>query len=180
MLLINKKKILSTGLFSILCLKAKGHKLGRLQKKIIGKNNKFENQIKKNLKHILLPLDVGIKIKGKRKNVSVNSFPLNTLALDIGTKTIKLYEKEILKAKKIFWKGTAGDCSQKEFCSGTKRLLKAMEKSKAFCIVSGGHTQTVVEKFKIKKKKMGYFSLSGGALLHYIIGKKLPGLEALK
>ena len=32
----------------------------------------------------------------------------------------------------------------------------------------------------INKKKFGHVSLSGGALLNYIAGEKLPGLEALK
>ena len=77
-------------------------------------------------------------------------------------------------------KGTAGECSKKNFCIGTVRILKALEKSKGFCVVSGGHTQTAIEKNKINKNKIGYVSLSGGALIHYLAGKKLPGLEALK
>ena len=88
--------------------------------------------------------------------------------------------KEILKAKKVFWKGTAGNCSYKGFCLGTEKLLKAMEKSKAYCVVAGGHSETAIERYKINKNKIGYVSLAGGALVHYIAGKKLPGLEALK
>ena len=55
-----------------------------------------------------------------------------------------------------------------------------MENSKAFCIVSGGHSETALEKYNINEKKLGYVSLSGGALIHYFTEKKLPGLEALK
>lgn len=179
MLLINKKNILPTGILALLVLKAKGHKLG-LQDKMLKKETKFIPKIKNNLKHIKMPVDLAFEINGKRKDISINKLPINHRALDIGKETIKMYEKEIMKARKVFWKGTAGDCSHKDFCLGTKRLLKAMEKSKAFGIVSGGHSETAIQRYKINKNKIGYVSLSGGALVHYIAGKKLPGLEALK
>ena len=38
----------------------------------------------------------------------------------------------------------------------------------------------VSAKSKINKKKFGHVSLSGGALLNYLAGDKLPGLEALR
>lgn len=171
-LLFQKRKILPTGVLALLVLKAKGYK--------IKNNHKDLNLIKKNLKHFVIPEDLAFKINGKRKNISKEKFPSNALALDIGKDTIKLYEREILKAKNILWKGTAGDCSKKGFCLGTKSLLKTIEKSKAFCIVSGGHSETAVERFKINKNRLGYVSLSGGALIYYILGKKLPGLDALR
>ena len=123
---------------------------------------------------------MGRKIRGKRKDIGIENFPANFKAFDIGKKTIELYEKYIMESKKIFWKGTAGDCSHKGFCLGTKKLLKTMEKSKAFCIVSGGHSGTAIKRYNINLNKLGYFSLSGGALVYYMVGKKLPGLEALK
>ena len=63
-----------------------------------------------------LPIDLAFEIDGKRKDISTNKFPINHKVLDIGKETIKMYEKEILKAKRVFWKGTAGDCSYKDFC----------------------------------------------------------------
>ena len=180
MLLINKKNILPTGILAILSLKAKGHDIGFKENKILREEEKFIPKIKRNLKNMKLPIDLAFEIDGKRKDISTNKFPINHKVLDIGKETIKMYEKEILKAKRVFWKGTAGDCSYKDFCLGTKRLLKAMEKSKAFGIVSGGHSETAIERYKINKNKIGYVSLAGGALVHYIAGKKLPGLEALK
>ena len=178
-LLINKKNILSTGVLALLCLKSKGQKLG-LEDKILREEEKFILEIKRNLKNIKVPKDMAININGKREEIDIGKFPVKYEALDIGKETIKFYEEEISKADKIFWKGTAGDCSRKEFCLGTKRLLKAMENSKAFCIVAGGHSGTEVDRYKINKDKLGYVSLSGGSLVHYIAKKRLPGLEALK
>mgnify|MGYP001609133467 CR=1 FL=1 len=86
---------------------------------------------------------------------------------------------KIKKAKSIFIKGTMGVCEEKEFCYGTKELLNAVVKSKAFSVVGGGHITTAMKKLKIPIKKFGYISLSGGALIAYICGENLPGLEVL-
>jgi phosphoglycerate kinase len=173
-------KILPTGILALLVLKAKGYDLGKKQTKLLKDQLRLIPKIKKHLKNIKTPKDLAFNINGKRKDIPINDFPINNLAHDIGMQTIKDYEKEIKKTKKIFWKGTAGDCSKKHFDIGTNRLLKAMEKSKAFSIVSGGHSETQINKLGINKKKLGYVSLSGGALIHYLSNKKLPGLEALK
>jgi phosphoglycerate kinase len=179
LLLLKKRRILSTGIFSLLCLIASGHDLGMENRRLKGEK-KVIDKIKKNLKHIKMPVDLAIKKKGRRKDMVLEGFPQNSRVLDIGIKTIEMYEKEIMKAKRIFWKGTAGYAENKNFALGTKRLLKAIEKSKAFCVVAGGHSSTAIEQFGIKEKKIGYVSLSGGALIHYLAGKKLQGLEVLK
>lgn len=179
LLLLKKRKILSTGVFSLMCLIASGHDLGMENRRLKGETSVIK-EIKKNIKNIKLPVDLAIKKKGKRKDMVLEGFPQNSRVLDIGIKTIEMYEKEIMKAKRIFWKGTAGYVENKNFALGTKRLLKAIEKSRAFCVVAGGHSSTAVELFGIRESKIGYISLSGGALIHYLAGKKLPGLEVLK
>jgi phosphoglycerate kinase len=55
-----------------------------------------------------------------------------------------------------------------------------MSSSKSFTALAGGHTTTIARELGINKKHFSYISLSGGALLSYISGKKLPGLEALE
>ena len=180
MLLIKKKKIIATGVFGILCNIAEGNYFGLENKKRKREIKELSGKIKRELKHIKTPKDYGFLINGKRVEKSLDELPINARALDIGEKTIKEYEKEIRKAKFIFFKGTPGDCAYKEFCLGTKRLLRAMEKSKAFCVVAGGHSSTIAREMNINEKKLGYVSLSGGALIYYIAGKKLPGLDVLK
>lgn len=179
LLLLKKKKILATGVFSLLALMAAGHKLG-LEDERLKREKKFVYRIKKALKRIKLPVDLAIRKGGRRRDMVLEGFPQNSRVLDIGKKTIGIYIKEIEKAKSIFWKGTAGYCEDKDFCLGTKMLLKTIEKSKAFCVVAGGHSSTAIEQLGINKNKIGYVSLSGGALIHYLAGKKLPGLEVLK
>lgn len=172
-------KILTCGLFGQLCLIAKGHNLGA-QNKFLQKKLKYIPKLKKLVKYVETPLDLAVKIKGKRKDISVERFPSKYEVFDIGPLTAKKYTKAIKDAKSIFLKGTAGYCEEKQFCTGTKAILKTIERSKAFSVISGGHTLTAIKQLKIKKQKLGYVSLSGGALLNYLAGKKLPGLEALK
>ena len=179
-LLLNRKNILPTGTLALLVLKAKGYDLGKKQTSALRDQLKFIPVIKKNLRNIRIPKDLAFNVNGKRKDISREDFPSNHLALDIGKETIEDYKKEIKKSKKIFWKGTAGDNSKKPFEAGTKELLKSLEKSKAFIVIAGGHSQTAIERYKINIKNKGYLSLSGGALVQYIAGKKLPGLEVLK
>ncbi|MBI4154618.1 phosphoglycerate kinase, partial [Candidatus Woesearchaeota archaeon] len=50
--------------------------------------------------------------------------------------------------------------------------------SNAFSIIGGGHSLDAVERY-IGKNKISYISLAGGALIDYMAGYKLPGLEIL-
>ena len=177
-LLLDKNKVLSTGTLSLLALKIKGHNLGK-EEKILEKELK-NNEIKNNIDHIYTPIDVAILKNGKRKEIWVYELPVNAEILDIGKETVKAYVNEIKKAKAVFFKGVSGKIEDKNFQYGTKEILKAIAKSKAFSIVAGGSSASSIDKFKISKKDISYISLSGGALVHYLAGKKLPGLEALK
>ncbi|MEM3074600.1 MAG: phosphoglycerate kinase [Candidatus Pacearchaeota archaeon] len=176
--LINQNNILTTGILSLFVLKAKGYKLGYEDNLL--KNIDLIKSINVNIKNIKYPTDLAIKLNNSRKELPIDELPVNSEILDIGSKTINSYKKEIKKAKAIFIKGAPGDLDQEGFEIGTKELLKAISKSKAFSIVSGGSLSDAIERFKIKKKLFSYVSLSGGALIYYLAKRKLPGLEALK
>ena len=77
-------------------------------------------------------------------------------------------------------KGPAGYCADKQFCNGTVALLKVISENKGFSLLGGGHLSDAVEVSGIDKSRFGHISLSGGALLNYIAGEKLPGLEVLE
>ncbi len=175
-LLFNKKNILSAGVPALVCLLAKGVDLGAENER----KKQINNFIKKESKHIKTPVDLALNMNGKRKEISLNDMPSKYRVLDIGSETIKQYCDIIKKAKSIFMKGTPGYSQMKGFEKGTFNILKAVEQSKAFSVIAGGHTTTAMQRFGINKKKIGYVSLSGGALIYYLAGKKLPGLEVLK
>lgn len=175
-----KSHVLASGLFGPFCLMALGHKLGK-QNKIMKKDLELYSKIIKQNKHkIILPMDLAIEEKGKRRDTPIERFPVNKEIMDLGIRTIELYAKEIIQSKSVFFKGLAGLCNSPQFSIGTEALLRALSLCKGFTIVSGGHTLTMIEKMKIPKSKFGYVSLSGGALIHYLANNTLPGIEAIK
>lgn len=179
--LLKNKKILTGGYLSLLSIISKGYDLGK-ENKILKKQFTLLPKIKEYSKNLIDPVDLAININGKRKVLLLKDFPQNYPVWGIGDKTIELYKKEIQSLKQgqvIFFKGSMGRFQYKEFASGTREILKEISRSKAFSVISGGQSLDALKKFKIKKDKFGYVSLSGGALVSYIVGEKLPGLEVL-
>ncbi len=183
LILLKGNKVLACGLFGQVCTIAKGKNLGeqnKYLKKEIKTYSSVLKKLKKKLKNVQTPLDFAVKIQGKRKEILLEQFPSQYEIFDIGEKTQELFKKEIKNAKAIYMKGPAGATSEKQFAKGTFEILKAIAQNKGFSIIGGGHLSDAIEKSKIPKTKFNHISLSGGALLNYIAGKKLPGLEALK
>ena len=67
------------------------------------------------------------------------------------------------------------------FASGTKSILQAMaaKKGKIKTYLGGGDTVDALARCKISTKKFTFVSTGGGAMLEYLEGKKLPGIEVL-
>ncbi len=182
--LLGKNKVLACGIFGQMCVIARGRKLGEKNdgenRKIVENYDKMVKKLKKKLKKVETPEDFAVEVNGKRKEFPLDKFPQPYIIYDIGTKTIEKYVKEIKKVKAIFMKGPAGFASKRKFAKGTITLLKAIQKSKAFSVLGGGHLNDALKKYKISKKRFNHVSLSGGALLNFLAGEKLPGIEALE
>ncbi len=171
-------EVLPGGLFAPLVSISRGINLGE-ENKILKNEIKFSKVIKGN-KKIISPLDFAVEINGKREEFNISEFPKNYKILDIGKKTIEEYKKIISKSKNIFMRGTVGYCEDDKFSLGTYEILKAIKNSSARTFVAGGNTLIAIKRFGMNKKDFDYISLSGGALVEYLIGGKLPGLEVLK
>jgi len=171
--------ILTTGAVCLIGTLAKGIKLGK-EEEFLEKKDLIKQvpKLRAYLDKIELPVDFAIDINGKRKDISIKKLPSDYLILDIGIKTLKQYIKIIKKSKTIFIKGSSGNYEKPGFEKGTKVLLEEISKNKGFSLVGGGDTTTAIQKYKIKNLKN--ISLSGGALLEYLAGKPLPGIEVLK
>lgn len=123
-------------------------------------------KIKKYLKskNIFLPMD--FRMEG-------NSI------LDIGDVTARIYTREIKKSKTVIWNGPLGYFEKKRFAQGSEKVAKAIASSKAFSVAGGGETTTLLMRLGLIKK-FSFVSTGGGAMLDYLAGKKLPGIEALR
>jgi 3-phosphoglycerate kinase len=99
--------------------------------------------------------------------------------LDIGQKTIAHYSKVISSAKTVIWNGPMGMIENPRFQKGTLELVKALRHPGVFSIVGGGETTSLILE-KGLSSAASFLSVGGGAMLEYLSGKKLPGVEALK
>jgi len=110
--------------------------------------------------------------------VSSDQIPDKFMALDIGPKTALAYAKELEDAGTIVWNGPMGVFEMDKFMAGTQTVADAVAASKAFSVVGGGDTGLAVKKCGIQDK-VSYISTGGGAFLHMMEGKILPGVAAL-
>lgn len=98
---------------------------------------------------------------------------------DIGKETVKEYSQTIKNAKSIVVSGPMGKYEDTQFKYGTKNVLKQIADSEAFSLAGGGHTIAAIEQFGLTNK-ISYISTAGGALIEFLMGKKLPGVVALE
>jgi 3-phosphoglycerate kinase len=96
--------------------------------------------------------------------------------LDIGPKTIKLYQEVILQAGTVFWNGPMGVFEKNNFTNGTHEIARAIARSSATTILGGGDTIAAISKFRMDDR-FDYVSAAGGASLDFLAGKELPGLK---
>ncbi len=98
--------------------------------------------------------------------------------VDIGTETIRTFSRIIQRAGTVIWSGPMGIAEKELSARGTLEIACAITRCKAFSLVGGGQTTAFIIKRGLYKK-FSFLSTGGGALLEYLAGKKLPGIEAL-
>ena len=186
-LLKNKKaeSVFAGGLPGELFLKAKGISLGEKEKFFEEKGfNKLLGNAKELLKtfpkKILLPMDVALDDEGTRKEISVEELPSGYSIKDIGSGTVDLIKKKISESEFVVFNGPLGVYEEDAFILGTKEVFGFLSESAKPCILCGGDTETALEELNFSIEDFFYVSLAGKALLEYLSGKKLPGLEILK
>jgi phosphoglycerate kinase len=128
---------------------------------------------------VMVPVDFALDVAGKRKEIPVTTLPTENSIMDIGAKTVEAYTKIIASAKSIVVSGPMGVYENKEFNYGTKKVFEAIANSKAFSLAGGGNTIAAIQEYGLTKK-IGYISTAGGALIEFLMGKKLPGVAALE
>lgn len=176
--------VLSCGVLGELFILASGQELGKTtdclrENKILDCLPQARELLAKYGGKILFPQDVAVLSGGVRREIPAGSLPSPEEIGDIGKNTAQRYAKEISAAKTVLLNGPAGMYEKPGLEYGTETLLRAVESSGAFSIIGGGHTLSALEKFGIRKEKLGYVSLAGKALVEYLSGEELPGVKIL-
>jgi phosphoglycerate kinase len=180
-------KILTTGVVANVFLMAKGYKLGTVNVDFLVVEFKNIKQLLETAKSLLkkykdkieLPVEVVGNDNGERVALDVDRLPCDYPIHDIGLETVVKYSNMLKEAKAIIANGPAGVFEIEEFSFGTNEIFTAIANSKAYSVVGGGETITVIDKLGIHED-INHISTGGGACINYLAGRPLPVVEALK
>jgi len=133
-------------------------------------------------KKLHLPIDVSVARPplriGKARDVPVSSVAKKDIIVDIGPRTTEEYMRILKKARTVVWNGPMS--MTPTFFMGTGKILKCISRTKAFTIIGGGDSLAALHRTRVSPLKFDHVSTGGGAMLEFLAGKKLPGIEALK
>jgi phosphoglycerate kinase len=108
--------------------------------------------------------------------------PDGWMGLDIADETIKTFSEVIANSKTVLWNGPMGVFEFDKFAKGTTAVAHAVAEATAngaFTLIGGGDSVAAINKNKLADK-VSYVSTGGGAMLEYMEGKVLPGIEAIR
>ena len=130
---------------------------------------------------IVLPVDgvMGRSPGARQRTGSLDRVQQGEGIYDAGPATVRLFGRELAQSRTIIWNGPLGIVEMPAFRKGTLGLVRAIGRSRGRSIVGGGDTIAWLEGRGLLKH-FDYVSTGGGAMLAYLAGEKLPGLEALK
>lgn len=115
------------------------------------------------------------------KTSRADAIPEGWLGLDIGPESIKAFASIINESKTVLWNGPMGVFELENFAAGTKAVAQALvnaTQSGAFTLIGGGDSVAAINQLELADQ-VSYVSTGGGALLEYMEGKILPGVQAI-
>jgi len=136
--------------------------------------------------NLILPVDTVIADRfandADKKDVTSGEIPADWMGLDIGPKSVALFQDVIKQSKTLLWNGPMGVFEMESFEAGTKAVAEAVvaatKENGAFSLIGGGDSAAAIAKFGMEDE-VSYVSTGGGALLEYMEGKELPGVKAI-
>lgn len=130
---------------------------------------------------LLLPIDVVLgDADGKNaREVAIDAIPKGTTDLwDIGPKSTHAIVKVCQTANTVMWNGPVGRFEVPAYSLATKAVATALANMPAYRVVGGGDTVNALELLRITDK-YDHVSVGGGAMIAFLEGKRMPGLEPL-
>lgn len=167
-------KLLIGGAMSFTFLRALGYNTGssivsddyvEFAKEMI---NKYEDKI-------VLPVDFVLETTTK----DIKDFSDGDIGYDIGSKSIKLFEKELDSARRVIINGPMGLFEDVKYQNGTKSIFKYLDKNKIKTLIGGGDSAAAVNKLGFDDA-FYHVSTGGGATIKYIEKGSLVGIDAIE
>jgi phosphoglycerate kinase len=176
--------LLIGGAMAYTFLRARGQETGKsmVEEEQLSLATELLESASKRKVSLLLPTDHVVADKpeaGRAAETVKGDIPPGKMGLDIGPETIEAFEKEIGKARTIFWNGPLGLFEVEPFDAGTMAIAGALAQSSALTILGGGDSVAAVKRSG-QAEHISHVSTGGGASLEFMEGKTLPGLAALE
>lgn len=174
--------VLAGGAIGNTILAARGFSIGRSLADGMAKNDLKKYVDISSLK-LHSPLDAVVVNKvfsrSKSRIVHMGLIGKKDYIVDIGPETCIFFAKVLESAKTILWNGPMGVIEIDKFSRGTLNLVKALKKIKAYKVTGGGDTIAFLKKHRLMDV-FNHISTGGGAMMEFLAGKKLPGIEVLR
>jgi 3-phosphoglycerate kinase len=140
------------------------------------------NQINLTDQRIHLPKDVLFSLENDwsyKRIAALGTMRKEESVYDIGIDAIEEFSEIINKSKTIVWAGPMGFFEEDIFNQGTREVGNSIvSNKKSFNIVGGGDTISAIKKFNWSSG-FDHISTGGSAMLQFLCGEDLPGIEIL-
>lgn len=138
---------------------------------------------KKQQKTLLLPQDFIVENEqGKIYLRSASQIKPNEAIMDLGPISSAIIAKFVHQSKTLIWNGPLGAFEQEPFnCTSlelVRNIASATVNSNLNSVAGGGDTMALLKSSGMNDA-IRYISTGGGAFLHWLEGKTLPGIKAL-
>lgn len=170
--------VLVGGALANTLLAARGQEIGQSVVEIVSLSRALVRAPK-----LCLPTDavVSENLTGRRpiRARKITEIRSDEYIVDIGPATRRMFARAIRRAKIVVWNGPLGLTEVPAFATGTAAIADAIARNRGFTVVGGGDTLAAVSGL-VGEKTFSHVSMGGGAMLAYLAGERLPGIEALK
>ncbi|MCY4419474.1 MAG: phosphoglycerate kinase [Cytophagales bacterium] len=157
-----------------------------LERESVGLVRDLLSHAQKTGKEIILPVDI-VTAREIRENTDTFLRPLYDIpdgeyGLDIGEKSLSRFADHIRQARAVIWNGPMGMFEISPFSRGTRymaELIKEITRRGRYSLVGGGDLIAAIGSI-LGKAGATHISTGGGAMLAFIEGKPMYGVEALR
>lgn len=141
----------------------------------------FASKLMRKYPHkIILPIDVVVakSISDIGNEVFISDIKSDDIGLDIGSKTIEIWNEYLDSSETVLWNGPVGYTEEKNFQNGTKKICEILKNQSIEKVIGGGDTASAIINLGYKDC-MTHISTGGGASLEFMEGKQLPGIAVI-
>ena len=181
-------KILIGGGMAFTFFKALGYNIGKslIEETMVKNARSIIDLARASDKELIFPLDVicskSLSDLPIKNAVDVREISDDVMGLDIGPKSIRLFNQLLNGSSTVIWNGPMGVFENDAYSNGTKLIAENLSKitDDGVCVIAGGgDTSSALKHFNLLEK-LTHVSTGGGSSLELMSGKSLIALERLE